>query len=85
MAAVLFSASEKWALNLLALRPEHDLVQLGKPMPGSLQFQILTPSNCMQYLYNLLFYSASYASNSQLVWKLLFFAWLLSDKNVPQK
>lgn len=26
----------------------------------------------MQYLYNLLFYSASYASNSQLVWKLLF-------------
>lgn len=40
----------------------------------------------MQYLYNLLFYSACYASNSQLIWKLFFFfAWLLSDKNFPQK
>lgn len=27
----------------------------------------------MQYLYNVLFYSACYASNSQLIWKLFFF------------
>lgn len=32
------SASEKRALNLLALRLEHDLVEIGKLMPGSLKF-----------------------------------------------
>lgn len=35
------SASEKTALNLLALRLEHDLVEIGKLMPGSLKFCIL--------------------------------------------
>lgn len=39
--AMFLSASEKRALNLLALRLEHDLVELGKLMSGSLRFQIL--------------------------------------------
>lgn len=66
------SASEKRALNLLALRLEHDLVELGKLMPESLKFHRLSPSSCMQCLYSLLFHSVSYASNSQSVWKLFF-------------
>lgn len=65
--AMFLSASVKRALNLLALRLEHDLVEVGKLMPESLKFQILNPSNCMQYFYNLLFCLVNYASNSQSV------------------
>jgi len=57
--AMFLSASEKTALNLLASRLEHDLVELRNLMPGSLKFQISNPSNCMQYFYNLLFCLAS--------------------------
>lgn len=41
--AMFLSASEKGVLNLLALRLEHDLVELGKLMPGSLKFQTFKP------------------------------------------
>lgn len=62
------STSEKRAVNLLALRLEHDLVEIGKLMPGSLKFCILRHIQLYAvFFYNLLFYLVSCARNSQSI------------------